>query len=530
MLKAQTPNDPRETDASTSALIAIGLGCYLGWQTIDISPTLFPAPAPGVQDALVGWAYAGTALLVVLLAAFAAYAWRRGPLLRSPWIVALAALGPSVGTAVLYACGWLSDPASMPGVALGRTLAGTSAAFVVLWGELLCRTKPSHTLACVAAGYAVSFGICLIEANLSPLAALTLRPLLPLLSGAVLTILRHDLLPIGAATPPAGEAMSNGTGPNTAVAAKPATPPASRTAPLPLRLSLGTGILGAIFVATNHLSETKTEVSTELYTLVAGIVVAAALVAIAIATRGMHGNFSLLYRLITPLVIGCLLLTLVLQPGRQYYEALAIGGTWAFFRIFTWTLWGRIGMRDPKGGACVFALGQICLTLCSTVGELLCSIVDLSAAPLAVAASAIIFVAVFTSAFVMDEGSVAKLVTARGEGAVDAPDSPGSGREGEDLDAADTTASQTPFDANAVTLEHLAHAIADLGLSEREREIALLVLKRHDNRRICQEAYITESTLRTHLRNIYGKTGAHSRTGLIELLERRLRQDRGQPA
>ena len=42
MLKAQTPNDPRETDASTAALIAIGLGCYLGWQTIDISPTLFP--------------------------------------------------------------------------------------------------------------------------------------------------------------------------------------------------------------------------------------------------------------------------------------------------------------------------------------------------------------------------------------------------------------------------------------------------------------------------------------------------------
>ena len=71
-MKAQTPNDPRETDASTAALIAIGLGCYLGWQTIDISPTLFPAPAPGVQDALVGWAYAGTALLVVLLAAFAA--------------------------------------------------------------------------------------------------------------------------------------------------------------------------------------------------------------------------------------------------------------------------------------------------------------------------------------------------------------------------------------------------------------------------------------------------------------------------
>ena len=39
---------------------------------------------------------------------------------------------------------------------------------------------------------------------------------------------------------------------------------------------------------------------------------------------------------------------------------------------------------------------------------------------------------------------------------------------------------------------------------------------------ICQEACITESTLRTHLRNIYGKTDTHSRSELIELMESRL--------
>ena len=33
---------------------------------------------------------------------------------------------------------------------------------------------------------------------------------------------------------------------------------------------------------------------------------------------------------------------------------------------------------------------------------------------------------------------------------------------------------------------------------------------------------ITESTLRTHLRNIYGKTDTHSRSELIELMESRL--------
>ena len=509
MLQAQTPDDSRHNlDASTAALVAVGLGCYLGWQTIDISPTLFPSPSPGVQDALTGWAYAGTALLVTLLVGFAALARHRGPLLRFPWIIALAALGPSIGTALLYACGWLSSPAIMPGVAVGRVLYGTSAAFVVLWGELICRTKPSHTLACVAAGYAVSFGLCLIEANLSPLAALTMRPLLPLLSGVVLVVLRHDLLPSGSPAPASDDGAVQGQ----------ALPPIPRNAPLPLRLSIGTGIFGAVFVATNHLSETKAEVSTELYTLIAGICIATALVVVAVATKGMHGNFSLLYRLITPLVIGCLLLTLVLQPGRQYYEALAIGLTWAFFRIFTWTLWGRVGMGDPERGACVFALGQVCLTLCSTAGELLCSVVDLSVAPLAVAASAIILVAVFTSAFIMNEGSVSKLLAVRG-----APDSDGSESSLERPSGIGSPTAREPFNPDATTLDQLAQAAADLALSEREREIALLVLKRHDNRSICQEACITESTLRTHLRNIYGKTDTHSRAELIDLLETRLR-------
>ncbi len=512
------------------SLIALGLGCYLGWQTIDISPTLFPTPAPGVSPVLDRWAYVGTILLITLLALFAALTWKRGSLLRYRWLIALGALGPSAGTAILYISGWTSDDPLLAGVAAGRVLYGMSAAFVVLWGELLCRTKPSHTLACVAAGYGISFGFCLIEANLTPLAALTFRPILPLISGVILLALRHDLMSsVGARS----------------IMDMASTPPLRAGKP-PLRLFLGTGLFGAIFVATNHLSETKTEVSTELFTLIAGIGISIALVLIAMATKGMHENFSLLYRLITPLVIGCLLLTLVLQPGRQYYEALAIGLTWAFFRIFTWTLWGRMGACDPMRGACVFALGQICLTICSSIGEYICSIVNLEAVPLAAAASSIILAAVFASAFVMNEGSIARLLSARGAGASGAepvtlnnalgageplggalagmPGAPAVGTAPATGGTQGTSAAVTVFqlDVDAVTLEQLSRAVHDLGLSEREREISLLVLKRHDNGCICQEACITESTLRTHLRNIYGKTDTHSRSELIELMESRL--------
>lgn len=533
---AATTREQPSPDASVSCLIALGLGCYLGWQTIDISPTLFPAPAAGVQVAIADWAYAGTALLLVLLAGLALLAWRRGPLLGRTWLIAIAALGPSAGTALLYLSGWASDPPIMAGVAVGRVLFGTSAALVVLWGELLCRVRSTHVLACVAAGYGISFGFCLIEANLDPAAALTFRPILPLLSGAILLVLHHDLTPTitkaelptgmhkpqGSSVPPASQAhiASPVARDEECDAAHPRHHGTARRPPIPI--FVGTGLFGIIFVATNHLSETKTEVSTELYTLIAGVAVSVALVLIAVAARGMYENFSLLYRLVTPLVIGCLLLTLTLQPGRQYYEALAIGLTWALFRIFTWTLWARMGARDPRRGACVFALGQIFLTICSTIGEFACTVVDLSTVPLAVAASAIILAAVFTSAFVMNEGSVARLLATRGTGVTGASarNQDATGNLGDGIPA------EGAVDVESVTLSQLTRVTEALGLSEREREIALLVLKRHDNGHICQQACITESTLRTHLRNIYGKTDTHSRGELVKLLERCLVNER----
>ncbi len=498
-----------------AALTAIGLGCYLGWQTIDISPTLFPTPAPGVREALSSWGYASTAFLIALLVLFTVLSHRRGPLLSRRWVISLAALGPALGTAVVYLCGWLSDPPLMPGVVLGRMLYAASAGFVVLWGELLSRTRSSETLATVAGGYGISFGICLLVANLSPEAALVFRPLLPLLSGAVLVILRHDLAAVPAAEHPFA--------PNAAPTQSDAE---TRTPRLPLRLFVGIGLFGAIITATNHLSETKTTVSTELYTLIAGITISAALLFIGLATRRRHKNFALAYRLITPLVIGCLLLTLVLEPGAQRYEALAIGFAWAFFRIFTWTLWGRLGSQDPARAAGVFACGQIVLTLCSTCAELLCTVVDLSTVPLAGAAAAIIFAAVVTSALMMDEGTVSKLFSSRAGSAGEAAEAVGE-PSGQPTNAgAAPAASPLPLDTESVTPDELARAMAPFGLSEREREISLLLLRRQDNGSICKEAFITESTLRTHLRNIYGKTDRHSRADLIGLIEERVREER----
>ena len=122
------------------------------------------------------------------------------------------------------------------------------------------------------------------------------------------------------------------------------------------------------------------------------------------------------------------------------------------------------------------------------------------------AAAAIIGATVLVSVFLLDDNEVMR--------ALEDDDAQGGG--------ADTQAAEEPFDIRRATLDELADACSDLPLSEREREISLLVAKGEDNAAICAVACITESALRTHLRNIYAKTGAHSREELIELIEQRL--------
>lgn len=54
------------------------------------------------------------------------------------------------------------------------------------------------------------------------------------------------------------------------------------------------------------------------------------------------------------------------------------------------------------------------------------------------------------------------------------------------------------------------------GLSERENEIAMLLLKGYPYKLIASRLYISESTVKTHVQSIYNKLDIHNRTELIE--------------
>lgn len=65
-------------------------------------------------------------------------------------------------------------------------------------------------------------------------------------------------------------------------------------------------------------------------------------------------------------------------------------------------------------------------------------------------------------------------------------------------------------------METVSETARIAGLSERENEIALLLLKGYPYRLIAEQLFISESTVKTHVQSVYGKLGIHSRTELIQ--------------
>ena len=54
-------------------------------------------------------------------------------------------------------------------------------------------------------------------------------------------------------------------------------------------------------------------------------------------------------------------------------------------------------------------------------------------------------------------------------------------------------------------------------LSERERQIAMLIARGLKNKDIAGELHISENTVKRHLQSIFGKTGSHDRLELAVL-------------
>ncbi len=67
-------------------------------------------------------------------------------------------------------------------------------------------------------------------------------------------------------------------------------------------------------------------------------------------------------------------------------------------------------------------------------------------------------------------------------------------------------------------------------MSRREQDVLALLGQHLSNKTIAQQLFISEETLRWHLRNMYSKTGLETRRELVEYATRALQQHRPSPA
>jgi two-component system, NarL family, response regulator len=74
---------------------------------------------------------------------------------------------------------------------------------------------------------------------------------------------------------------------------------------------------------------------------------------------------------------------------------------------------------------------------------------------------------------------------------------------------------------NPLQLRSLLRRVTDESLTEREREVLALVAEGRSNREIGSEIHIEESTVKTHLKSIFAKLHAESRTEAVTVATRR---------
>ncbi len=75
-----------------------------------------------------------------------------------------------------------------------------------------------------------------------------------------------------------------------------------------------------------------------------------------------------------------------------------------------------------------------------------------------------------------------------------------------------------PEPAEEEVMKTLPEKLKEFGLTRRETEVALLLLRDFSNAEIAAELFITETTVKKHVTNIFGKTGIQARGELKERL------------
>lgn len=174
--------------------------------------------------------------------------------------------------------------------------------------------------------------------------------------------------------------------------------------------------------------------------------------------------------------------------------------------VFMWTMLALWAKKTPVKPHLVFAVGWIAECTGNTLGQ---GLAPLFANQLPVFFAVALMLILIAAEFAFSEGHLTL--------DIDFEDAPGS-------PAVLPNTGPAASARNAQALAEQSDPIEAFGnkydLSPREREVFALWITGRGLKNIENRLFISESTVKTHLRNIYRKCDTHNRTEIIELFER----------
>ena len=462
---------------------ALGYACTCAWAVVLLLSPAFGAP---------GAVYATSASMLPGLVAClgSIFLSQRFPSItgRTRFVVAAAAL-MAIGT---FLCTY-PPTALVPAARLaGLALSGFFAIIVIMsWFDAYARLNPRAIIVLAGCSITLAAILCWVILTCPPIVASTLATLLPLVSLA--------MLPKASKTAAAeGEPERSQTG----------TSPGLLDimgAAVPLRTLVGLAItffivssIGSLAPEFGLFSIAVTPLSLLVPLGVTGFFIASALLA--------HGHIdpSIMYKiLLSAFAAGVFLLML----------SIGISASLVFYadiisNVMMWVVLALWSKKTPVKPHLVFAIGWIAECAGNTLGQTLAPLFAAQIEMFYVVAIMLILVAV---GFAFNEGRVVLDIDFE-EGESGQQARMGAAAKGYDV----VTSAEKRQKSGADPIEAFGSAH---DLSPREREVFALWITGHGLKYIENTLFISESTVKTHLRNIYRKCDTHNRAEIIALFE-----------
>ena len=239
-------------------------------------------------------------------------------------------------------------------------------------------------------------------------------------------------------------------------------------------------------------------------TVLFGVCVAAACVLVAALARKGMIEIKALYQMAVPVLVAGALLVLMGYGWSGVAAALCSNAAFTLFSVFVTVVFCGISYRYGVNAVWMFGITQASLSLGSFAGKAVSALgAPLFADPEVLVATIAVLVVAFVAlsmVLVSDRDSTTTWgVASRNEG----------------------SGALTVLDEEERTARACARVAQRYGLTRREEEVLVLMMRGYTLARIGEELYVADSTMKTHSRHIYRKVGVGNRNELQEFVAAR---------